>query len=757
MNKKLLTCALLSLSLAVTAQQGDGGLPKSGKVVSTLKKADKKFFAEPDVAALKAEDAAMEKAGNAPWRFGFNNSTSLNMTNSGTWNTLPNGDRIWQLAITCQNALTVNLTMDQVTLPEGNELYVYNSDKSFILGKFTAYHLYEGTLGTELVPGNTAIVEYYVPARNAGQTASLNIHTVTHGYRTAEEFQQKAFGTSGNCNMNVNCADGAPWVDQRNGVVMLVSGSNGFCTGSLINNTANDGKPYVLTANHCYSTPTSWIFRFNWQATGCTNPGTSPTFTSLSGAVLRARRTPSDFCLVEITGGLVNNTVPASFNPFFSGWDNTGTIPTSAVCIHHPDGDIKKISFDDDPLAISQGMGSSEANSTWTLHWDRNTTTEPGSSGSPLFDQNHRIIGQLWGGGASCSNLNSADYYGRLANSWNPSGSTSADHLKTWLDPSNSGATIVDGYNPAGPTHALDAAMSNPQGVSGTICSGTVTPQVTIVNSGTSVLTSATVHYGYDGATNLTYNWTGSLNQYQSSVISLPTATLSAGSHTFKAIVSAPNAGADENDLNDTTVSTFTTVVNGQTVTLNLSMDCYGDEISWVLQDNAGTTTLYSGGPYAQTSGGSTATAAFCLSGGCYKFTITDDYGDGMVSTGCPNGSYTIKDQNNTVLAELTQANANFGTSHSDNFCITGSSVGLNELAASWKLYPNPASENLTIETAVNGPKTIQVTNAAGQIIRTLESDQQTITIPASTLAKGMYFIQLTSNEGTSQKSFIVQ
>ena len=757
MNKKLLTCALLTLSLSLVAQQGDGGLPKSGKATHSIKLIDKKLFSEPDITALRAEDEVTDKAGNAPWRFGYNNYTSLNMTNSGTWNTLPNGDRIWQLAITCQNALTVNLTLDQVVIPEGNELYVYNPDKSFILGKFSAYHLYEGVLGTELVPGNTAIVEYYIPARNMAQIASLNVNTVTHGYRTADEFQEKAFGTSGNCNMNVNCTDGAPWVDQRNGAVMLVSGSNGFCSGSLINNTMNDGKPYVLTANHCYSTPTSWIFRFNWQAAGCTNPGGSPTFVSLSGAVLRARRTPSDFCLVEITGGLVNNTVPLSYNPYFSGWDNTGSIPTSAVSIHHPDGDIKKISFDDDPLVVSQGMGSSEANSTWTVQWDRNTTTEGGSSGSPLFDQNHRIIGQLWGGGASCSNLNSPDYYGRLANSWNPSGSNSTNHLKTWLDPNNAGATVVDGFNPSGPTAALDAAMSNPQGVSGTICTGTVTPQVTIVNSGTSVLTSAIIHYGYDGSTSSTYNWSGSLNQYQSSIVSLPTATLAAGNHSFKAIVSNPNAGADENDLNDTIVSTFTTVTNGNQINLALSMDCYGDEISWVLEDNAGTTTLYEGGPYTQTSGGSTANASFCLSNGCYKFTITDAFGDGMTSTGCPNGFYTIKDQNNVVLAELTAANANFGTTHTDNFCINGSSAGLKEYDSSWKVYPNPTSENLTIEVASGGLKIIDITNATGQIIQTIQSDLNAITIPASTLAKGMYFIRLTSNDGTSQKSFVVK
>ena len=158
--------------------------------------------------------------------------------------------------------------------------------------------------------------------------------------------------------MNVNCNDGIPWQNQRNSALMLVSGSNGFCSGALINNTQNDGKPYVLTANHCYSNPASWIFRFNWQSSNCNNPGSSPSFVSLSGATLRAKRQPSDMCLVEITGGLQNGTVPLSYNPYFSGYNNSNTPATSAVSIHHPAGDIKKISFDDNPVSAVQAMGS---------------------------------------------------------------------------------------------------------------------------------------------------------------------------------------------------------------------------------------------------------------------------------------------------------------------------------------------------------------------------------------------------------------
>lgn len=444
----LVSFGLLLGAFSFAQVQGDGGAPHTQISESKTIQFEHRMFSKPDLKALREEDAIVDETKSGPWRFGYNHYTDLNLQNSGTWTDLANGGKIWQLALTCEEALTVNLTFENTVIPEGNELYVFNPEKDFILGKFKQYHTYEGQLGTELVPGNTAIVEYYVAPENAGNIGSLTVAVVTHGYRTAQEYLQKAFGSSGSCNMNVACPDGVPYENQIRATVMLVSGSSGFCTGSMINNTLNDGTPYVLTANHCYSNPANWIFRFNWQSSTCNNPGSSPSFVSLSGATLRAKRTPSDFCLVEITGGLQNGTVPATYNTYFPGWDNTDTPPTSAVCVHHPSGDIKKISFDDNALISANGMGSTEANSQWRLIWDRNTTTEPGSSGSPLFNQNGRIVGQLWGGGASCSQLSSPDYYGKVSYSWNPAGSTSANQLKYWLDPNNNGNTVLDGYDP---------------------------------------------------------------------------------------------------------------------------------------------------------------------------------------------------------------------------------------------------------------------------------------------------------------------
>jgi len=191
MNKIII---FLFISYAAFSQQGDGGVPRSYKLSYKLKSdqtIDKISFLEPNVLALKAEDAITDKTGLSPWRFGFNNPSSATLFNCGTWDTLPNKDLIWRLLVHCDKALTVNLTFENLMIPEGNELFVYKPDKSFVLGRFTANHIYEGQLGSELVPGEDVIIEWYVPSNN--DLGNLELGIVTHGYRSSNEFQEKAF------------------------------------------------------------------------------------------------------------------------------------------------------------------------------------------------------------------------------------------------------------------------------------------------------------------------------------------------------------------------------------------------------------------------------------------------------------------------------------------------------------------------------------------------------------------------------------
>lgn len=742
--------------------QGDGGVPKTYKQTLNTKDLDTWVFDKPDITALQAEDAINDQKGEAPWRFGYNNYTELTLNNSGSWIETTNGSKIWRVVVSCEGALTVNLTFTETEIPEGNELYVYNPDKSFILGAFNQNHIYEGELGTELVPGSTVVIEYFIPKGNP--LGALNISTVTHGYRTANEFTEKAFGSSGSCNMNANCPDGATWVNERNSVVMLVSGSSGFCTGALINNTANDGKPYVLTANHCYSSnpnPANWIFRFNWQAENCNNPGSSPSFVSLSGATLRSRRTPTDFCLVEITGGLTNGAIPASYNPFFAGWDNTGNTPSTTVCIHHPSGDIKKIAFDDDAATVSQSMGSSEANSTWTVRWDRNTTTEQGSSGSPLFDQNHRIIGQLWGGGASCNNLNAPDYYGRISKSWEPSGSNTSNQLKHWLDPSSFGAGFVDGYDPSGASAAqFDAGVSNASLSETAICGSEFIPSFNLTNPGSETLSSATINYSIDGGANQTFNWTGSLAQYQSETVVLPSVTLGTGNHTLSVEVNSPNNQSDENTNNNITNESISIATYPETavyVTVSLLTDDYAEEIYMEITNSSGNVIWSEGnenvsgdhdtgntGPDPDPTNAFENNTAYewdvpLSSAECYTFTIYDYYGDGIDSEqwGGTNGDLELLDNFGAAIYSL--ADPNFEGEASSVIKNATAGVGASQ-SAFLSVYPNPATDYIILQT--NGSKsTCEITDPSGKRIFSGQIDSVETTVPIEGWANGTYLI----------------
>ncbi|MFN4879843.1 MAG: T9SS type A sorting domain-containing protein [Flavobacteriia bacterium] len=775
--KTLYALLIITLSSPLFSQiQGKGGLPTSTKLVLNDKVIEQWIYTQPDITALQAEDASTDDQGIAPWRFGYNNYTNLNTTNAGSWFDLPNGARLWLLRVKCEQALTVNLTFENTNIPEGNQLFVYNPSKDFILGAFTQEHIYDGQLGTELIPGQEAVVEYYVAPQN--MAGHIQVGTVTHGYRTANEFIQKAFGSSGSCNMNANCPDGLPWTQQRNSAVMLVSGSSGFCSGALINNTQNDGKPYVLTANHCYSNPATWVFRFNWQATDCANPATSPTFQSLSGAVLRARRTPSDFCLVEITGGLVNGTVPLDYNPYFSGWDNSGTIPTATVCIHHPSGDIKKISFDDAAPSISQAMGSSEANSTWTVEWDRNTTTEGGSSGSPLFDQNHRIIGQLWGGGASCQNLSAPDYYGRVANSWMPAGSNSTNQLKYWLDPTNSGASFIDGFDPNNSTVvALDAALSGAQLTAQAVCGDNYLPTFSLMNVGTTVLTSAQITYQIDNGTAQQYNWTGTLNQWQTQVITLPTVQLAPGAHTFTATVSNPNQALDENSTNNQSIANVTVTAVPETIDLlkvTLLTDDYADETYLELRNAAGTVVWSEGNegvsgnfgtggfpaptdPTNPLQNNTTYNYDIPLSAfECYTFVIYDFYGDGLGASqwGGTDGNLTLADNLAAVIYTLPAAD--FGDSsaavvrHIDD-------ANLDEAVFNFTIAPNPAQGLLNIEWFDFGQMNVKVYDLCGKLLIAEQTEASATQLHIQAISAGTYFLQLTNDAGNVMKQQFVK
>ncbi|MCE9539674.1 MAG: serine protease, partial [Bacteroidetes bacterium] len=577
MKKNFLICICIFMSILfgkiATAQLSHGGKPLSfDKNFQSEEPVEFKNMPSFDLDALKAEDE-INSQNKGPFRFGFNHYVNYDLNNSGSWITLANGDRIFQLGLRSAGANSLNLAFDNFFIPDGAKLFIYTADKKYIIGAFTNQNNdVSKKFATDLIPGDALVIEYFEPTEVANQ-GSFNLFRVTHGYRGVKEFTEKSFGDGGSCQMNVNCPLGTNWQNEKQGVVCLVVGGSEFCTGSLINDVPQDSKPYVLTANHCSSSNdfATWVFRFSWEAPGCSNPGTTPsTAQSLNTSTLRARDAGTDFCLVEITGGLIGGTVPATYSPYFNGWSAINVPAITEIAIHHPSGDIKKISEALTPATT----GTYNSADCWKTGQWTTGCTEPGSSGSPLFDQNKRIIGQLYGGPSSCgaSPTNMNDYYGKFSSSWLGAG-TNSTQLKIWLDPGNTGATTADGFDPNStpPAYVYDAAVKSigtPADGSSS-CNTSIIPQLVLKNYGSDTLTSCTINYKLDAGTLQTYSWTGSLTTNASTTITLTGINgLAVGSHIFKSYTTNPNGNTEQNATNDSSSNTFSITSATPVVTL---------------------------------------------------------------------------------------------------------------------------------------------------------------------------------------------
>ena len=522
-------------------------------------------FAPLDVAALEAEDAVTATFKDAPWRFGIEHEVNWTMQNSGTWSE-EDGMNVWRLAVRSPGTVSWSFYLSRFVVPKGGELFVWNGNRTHFIGAFNHLNIkeWEG-LALSLIEGEAAVIEYRQPV-NLELVADIAVGQIVQGYRSLLRRQEELvaanaaagpFGNSGACNINVNCPEGDDWQVENQSVALIVNGGFAACSGALVNNTANDGTPYFLTANHCLGNPNSWTYYFNHESSTCSG-STGPTNNSISGGTLLVADGGSDVALIELS-----STPPASWNVEYAGWDASSANPTSAVGIHHPSGDVKKICFEDDAPYESSTGG---AQVWWIDAWELGVT-EPGSSGSPLFNQDHRIIGQLYGGAAACSgsvNNGSFDYYGRFDVSWGLG-------VSQYLDPTGSGTLVLDGYptgfntddgctNPAACNYSPEAinddgscAVNDDCGVCGgdnSTCSGCTNP----------------VACNYD-----------------------PDATIEDGS-----------------------------CISGSGITVAVGGGSYDSEIGWSIELN--------GEVFAS---GDAGTFEACVPEGCLTFVMTDSYGDG--------------------------------------------------------------------------------------------------------------------------------
>lgn len=461
LKKRIFYCTGILLILLVSqsaliGQISEGGTPESIKNRLIQSEIAKISITPPDVNQLKEEDDFYKKNGIAI-RFAESVPITIDLAKEGTWERMPDGKRICRLIIESENAQALILYYGRFSIPEGGKLFVYNADQRQIIGAFT--HRNNPTresFATEMIQGERTTLEYIEPA-GISLKPEIVISEVGYVYRTAEKiFQTSGFGGADTCEVNINCPEGEDWQNQKNCVarVIVKSGfSSLWCTGSLINNVRWDLTPYFFTANHCGTNATpqnysQWIFYFRYEGPDCDNPLSDTLFKTftMTGATKLASSVGtnviSDFKLLRL-----NEPVPDDYQPYFCGWSITGEPSPEGVTIHHPEGDIKKISTYTDTLISTTWSGI--PNTHWRVVWSPTETnwgvTEGGSSGSPIFDPQGRIIGQLTGGEASCRFTNKPDYYGKFSYSWDTDPTADSTMLRPWLDPDNVGVTVLDG------------------------------------------------------------------------------------------------------------------------------------------------------------------------------------------------------------------------------------------------------------------------------------------------------------------------
>ena len=463
--------------LALPVHQGTyAQLSRGGKPITagTLKSSFQWINLEDArVEELLLEDQADAIRGMKNRRIAREIPVSLNPERDGTWEGLHDGTRIWRLGIRGRGARALGIVFNRYFLEEGARLFLYDPMKKKVLGAYTnANNKSSAILPVSYLPGEELIIQLEIPM-DLVDYGELQLGTVRFAYLPV--FQDKSlndayFGRADTCNIDINCPAGNDWQMLKRSVVRMVNDE--LCTGVLVNNTNNDGKPYIYTAAHCVFDRFSGeyrptVFYFNYESPFCDGPDGNDQF-SIAGATLLATGDTSenprdadslDFALLELSV-----TPPDSFMPYYAGWNRGKSPAQNTTTIHHPRGDVKKISKDYDPPESSYHQEDYLPDlvkySHWRiLEWDL-ATTEPGSSGCPLFDQDQRVVGTLTTGPANCVNPVN-DYYTKFDYAWDYYDAP-AKQLKHWLDPAGTGTMALDGWKPlsvTGPTPSEDLPL----------------------------------------------------------------------------------------------------------------------------------------------------------------------------------------------------------------------------------------------------------------------------------------------------------
>jgi lysyl endopeptidase len=381
---------------------------------------------------LADEDAIALNDKSTPIRFAKSFAVNFDPLTSGTWTNLPNGDRIWMIGVESEGAFSIGVQFSDLFLPQGATIYIYNETHTDYIGPLTSNEN-KLNLAFNLPPvkGSKIIVEYYEPFAYRGD-GYFEISSATHGYRDIHSMESV---------QNLDCfmplLNSATALQNASSSVLMMIVDNGqrIATSTLVNNTANNGVPYVLTAQSALvGLPSTWTFLFDVAGEKCTNTNTLCWSKAICGAEVVATDSDHGTALVKL-----KDTPKPSWKAFYSGWYRGGFESVeSLVSIQNSMGL---------PQSVAQYTGE-----VWMEIWNNKEVMSfdnwtqgqafKGAAGSPIFDANKNLIGVYLGGNDDCAE-SGTEHFAALAASW--------DAYSIYLNPINASVNELHGIYPIVP------------------------------------------------------------------------------------------------------------------------------------------------------------------------------------------------------------------------------------------------------------------------------------------------------------------
>ncbi len=466
---------VLVLAPLASAQLREPGQPASFRSslpsdVPTL------LFPAPDTKSLRE---AAESSTGGRFEYGVEldvgpGGAGLGLEDSGRWDTVPGtGELVWRVELVSPGAFSLGVLFERFDLPRGAQVFLYDPLHRHVLGAYgESTESPNGMLAVQPLRGERVVIEYVEPAGTLARPA-LVVGSLVHDYLDVLGRMAQGSVQALGCLLDINCPHGTTHQDIKRAVVWMCGGG-GCCSGSILNNTAEDATPYMMTAEHC-GNMTNGFFVFDYERTGCA-AGPSSQAKSLSGATQLAVTNQYDGQLYRL-----NQSIPASYEPFYAGWSLATQLSAPAYGISHPSGLPKKLQIDwQAPFLLS---------TRWNVEFDIGAV-QPGSSGSPLFDRDERVIGSCSTGAGGCSAFSN---YGRFDQFY------AIRNLATWLDPLGWGLSGIDGYDPIAPyAKTYNGASTNPLALTSLTEPRLGTTWTAQIDTSSRPAATATVLFGYD-------------------------------------------------------------------------------------------------------------------------------------------------------------------------------------------------------------------------------------------------------------------